>query len=720
MLKSQVLSSAYFFIASFLVIAGCSSMPSGSVPSVGTVNPPIVAQKPYVHTKFGEKREDPYFWLKQREDKDVLAYLNAENDYAAGIMAETQKTQEILYRELRARIKEADQTVPVRRGNYLYYFRTEKDKEYKIYGRKRNSELEPEELLLDVNEMAKGQSYYSVIEPVPNTDQEIIAYAVDNVGRRFYDIYFKDLKTGKILPDRIEKTTGDFVWANDNKTIFYTVQNPETLRAEKVFRYKLGSGEKPQQVYFEKDETFAIGIGKSISQNHLFIFIGSTLSSEVRFLDANQPEGQFQVFLPREKNHEYSLYDGGDRFYVLTNWQAKNFRLMEASIPKGRSVSIKSQWKEVIPHSPNRLIEDIRVFEKYIAVLEKEKALSTLSILSRESNYLRYSVPMKDPIYQISFGPNFEYKTEFVRYIYESMNTPISTFDLIVKTKETFLRKEVEILGGFKPELYESKRAWAKAKDGTLIPLSILIKKGTTMNGGNPLLLYGYGSYGYSMEAEFDRNIFSLIDRGFIYVIAHIRGGSEMGRKWYENGRQEYKKNTFLDFISAAEYLIKQKYTSPAHLYIEGRSAGGLLMGSVLNMRPDLFHGAIAEVPFVDALTTMLDDSIPLTTGEYDEWGNPNVEKYYQYIKSYSPYDNIKPQAYPNILVSTGLHDSQVQYWEPAKWVARLRMTKTDHNLLLLKTEMEEGHSGKTGRYQRLKDLAYNYAWYLKLEDGKR
>lgn len=698
------------------ILFACTSVPGPLANADDSLAPPVAARKPYTHVKFGDKREDPYFWLRERENPEVVTYLKNENAYTQAQMKSTESLQTTLFNELKSRMKETDQTAPYKDGAFMYYSRTVKGLEYRIHARKPVDVANaPEEVLLDVNKMAEAHSYYSLVAPTPSPSHEILAYAVDTVGRRFYDIYFKDLKTGEILRDKIEKTTGDFVWANDNRTLFYVTQDPETLRADKVFRYVLGSGLAPQQVYFEKDETFNVEILKSHTDQYLVLQIESTMTSEARILNADEPTGNFKVFLPRERGHEYSFFDGGDRFYILTNWKAQNFRLMSAPKTATMNFPPKSHWSDVIPHNSNRLIEDVFVFQNFIALLERDNGLTTLSILDRATGH-RAPVKMKDPIYVVSFGDNTEFHSEKFRFEYESMNTPPSVYDLDVKTGEMSLQKRLELLGAFRTDNYETKRLWAKGHDGVKIPLSVLMKKGTTQNGANPLLLYGYGSYGLSMDPYFSRNIFSLVDRGFIYVIAHVRGGSEMGRKWYEDGRQDKKKSSFKDFIAASEYLIKQKYTSPKHLYAEGGSAGGLLMGAVINMRPDLYNGVIASVPFVDVLTTMLDDSIPLTTGEYDEWGNPNEKKYYDYIKSYSPYDNIKPQAYPNLLVETGLHDSQVQYWEPAKWVARLRTGKTDRNLLLLRTEMEEGHGGKTGRYQQLKDLAFEYSWYLMLE----
>ena len=666
---------------------------------------------PHPHALHGDVREDDYFWMKERDTPEVLAYLRQENERTAEALKPVQRLESDLYREMRSRIKEDDSSVPVYDNGYYHYVRYQTGQEYPLHCRKKGTLEAPEEMILDENALAKGHSYYEVAEALPSPDQTKLAYAVDTVGRRIYNIYFKDLNTGATLSDKIEGVTDNFVWAADNKTVFFVRQDPETLRAYQLFRYELGSAAKPTLIFEEKDTTYTIGV--DISKNGKILFLASEKrdSSEWRYLDAHNPAGQWKIFLPRENNHEYSLLDGGDgSVYILTNWKAVNFRLMQAPL----AATDKAQWKEVIPANDKVLLDGADVYRDFIVLSERENGLTQLRVRDRASGRSRL-LKFPDPVYEVGGYSLPDYNSNYLRFNYQSLVRPPSVYDEDVKTEQRTLRKVREV-PGYNPELYESRRLWAKAKDGAMIPLSLLMKKGTPLNGANPLLLYGYGSYGLTTDVYFRSHALSLVDRGFVYALAHIRGGSEMGRNWYEQGRLQHKMNTFNDFITSAESLIAEKYTSSEHLHIMGGSAGGLLVGAVMNMRPELFKSVIAAVPFVDVLTSMLDETLPLTTGEYREWGDPRIKEEYMYMRQYSPYDNVARKNYPNLLVTTGYHDSQVQYWEPAKWVARLREMKTDNNLLLLYTELNAGHSGASGRFEALKTLAKEYAFILMLE----
>jgi oligopeptidase B len=564
--------------------------------------------------------------------------------------------------------------------------------------------------MLDVNQMAKGHTFFEVGSFGVSEDNRLLAYSVDTVSRRIYTIYIKDLTTGLALPDIISNTSGNLAWANDNKTLFYSTKD-ESLRADKIWKHRLGDEEGENLlVYNEKDATYNTFIYKSKSRKYLIIGSSSTLSDEYRFLDAETPDGEFTVFQPRQKGLEYSIAHYNDRFYIRTNYQAVNFRLMESSIEK----TGLENWKEVIPHREDVLLEDFDVFNGFLAIQERKNGMKTLRIFNGSD--IDYYLDFNEQAYTVTLGENAELATDIVRYNYTSLTTPMSVYDYNIKTRKSELKKMQEVVGGYNPEDYFTERLMATAEDGTKIPISIVYKKNIKKDGKDPLLLYGYGSYGYSMDPYFSSVRLSLLDRGFIYAIAHVRGGQEMGRKWYEDGKLLKKKNTFTDFIACGEFLVNKGYTDPGHLYAMGGSAGGLLIGAVINMRPDLFNGAIAAVPFVDVVTTMLDESIPLTTGEYDEWGNPNDSSYYRYMLSYSPYDNVAVTSYPALLVTTGLHDSQVQYWEPAKWVAKLRRTKTDKRPLYLWTNMDYGHGGASGRFERYHETALEYAFLLDLE----
>ena len=661
----------------------------------------------------GDVRVDNYFWLKERANPEVIAYLDAENTYTEKMMAPMQGMQEILFNEIKSRIKEEDESAPYKRGEYFYYYRYVEGGEYPIYARKKGSLGADEEIMLDVNQLAGDADYFSVRGFKVSRDDRIAAYGVDTQGRRFYDLHFLDLETGEALPDVIEDTTSNFQWANDSQTVLYGKQHPETLRSYRIYRHTLG-GRDDSLVYEEEDETNYLGVGKSLSGKFFYLVSSQTLSTEIRYLSADSPEDEPTVFLAREINHEYSVTDGGDRFYVISNDGAKNFRILEAPLDD----TSKEAWTEVVAHRDDALVEDIEVFEHFLVVTIVEKGLTQVEVIDRITGDI-YRMDFGEQVYTAYLNNNHEFNAEWFRYTYESMTTPESTYDFNMASKEHKQIKQQAVLGGFDHNNYQTERLFATARDGTQIPVSVVYRKGMKKNGTNPLYQYGYGSYGASMEPAFNASVLSLLDRGFIFAIAHIRGGSEMGREWYYDGRQLNKKNTFTDFIDVSKYLVDEGYTSPVHLYARGGSAGGLLMGAVVNMAPQFYNGVAAAVPFVDVITTMLDENIPLTSGEWDEWGNPEEKEYYDYMLSYSPYDNVRQMDYPNLLVTTGLHDSQVQYWEPAKWVAKLRELKTDDNLLLLKTDMAAGHSGKTGRFQRIEDTALYFSFFLTLEGIK-
>lgn len=672
------------------------------------------AQKiPHRHEIHGDVRIDNYFWMKERDSAPVLAFLKQENQLTAQSLKPYGDLERKLFTEMKSRMKEDDSSVPQEQGGFFYYSRFAKGKEYRIHARKKGSLEAAEQVILDENVMAEGHDYFQVSGAEVSESQRYLAFAVDTVGRRIYEIRFKDLETGEILKDKIDNATPSLAWAKDNKTLFFVRQDLETLRAHQLWRFELGSGQPPELVYEEKDTTYNIGVGASKTGEVIYLAIEKRDSSEWRILDGNKPRGTFEIFQPREMKHEYGLHDGGDRFYILTNWGAENFRVMVA--PK--NARSKKDWKEVVAGSKDVFLEGLEVFDKYVVVGERQNGLSRLRVMSRDSAKSRV-LTYPDDSYELTLDSLPDYHSKYLRFAYESMVQPPSVFDENLETGERVLRKQKEV-PGYNQALYETKRIWALAKDGTKIPVSILYKKGVKLDGNNPTLMYGYGSYGYSNSVNFWGSMFSLVDRGFVFAQAHIRGGSEMGRFWYEQGRLKNKMNTFTDFIACGEKLIADKYTSANHLHIMGGSAGGLLVGAVMNMRPDLFKSVSAAVPFVDVMTTMLDESIPLTTGEYNEWGDPRKKDEYDYMRQYSPYDNVEAKAYPAMLVTTGYHDSQVQYWEPAKWVAKLRELKTDKNLLLLYTEFEAGHGGASGRYEALKLLAKEMTFILMVEGIK-
>lgn len=656
----------------------------------------------------GDVRNDDYFWMRERDSAPVMEFLKQENAGVAEALKPVEALEKKLYSEMRGRIKEDDASVPVFDSGYFYYSRYQTGQEYELHCRKKGSLTAAEEILLDENVAAQGHTYFDVGATATSPDQRFLAYAVDTVGRRIYTLYFRDLVTGQTLSERIDSVTPNFVWCADNRTVFYTRQDPETLRSFQVYRYEFGG--PSELVYEEKDTTYNVHVDGGKDNQRLFMAITKRDSCEWRTLDSHRPRSAWQMFLPREDGHEFSLFEGGDRLYVLTNWQAQNFRLMEAP-PTATS---KSEWREVVAHSEKVYLEGVDVYAGKVVLSERENGLTQLRVLDRATGDKRL-LKFPDPAYEVAGQPLPDFNSAYLRFSYQSLVQPPSVYDEDFVSEKRDLRKVREV-PGYKPERYESRRLWATAKDGAQVPMSLLMKKGTELNGKNPLLLYGYGSYGLTTDIYFRSSVLSLIDRGFVFVLAHVRGGSEMGRQWYEQGRLQHKMNTFTDFVACGEKLVADKFTASEHLYMMGGSAGGLLMGAVMNLRPDLFNGVIAAVPFVDVLTTMLDESIPLTTGEYKEWGDPRIAEQYRWMRAYSPYDNIRAVRYPNLLVTTGYHDSQVQYWEPAKWVARLRETKTDKNLLLFYTELEAGHSGASGRFEALKTLAKEYVFLLLLE----
>mgnify|MGYP001124777915 CR=1 FL=1 len=703
--KQCVFLSAIVLLLSFIG-SGCSKINKEE----NMIKPPVAEKIKKELTLHGDMRIDNYYWLNERENPKVIEYLKAENEYKEAVMKHTETLQENLYNEIVARIKQTDMSVPFKTEGYYYYTRFEEGKEYPVYCRKKGTLEAEEEILLNVNEMAEGYGFYHVAGLTVSTNNNLIAFGVDTVSRRKYTIHFKNLTTGEILPDEIPNTAGQAAWANDNKTVFYSIKD-DSLRSYKIFKHILGSEvSADKEIFHEKDVTFSTYVYKCKSKKYLFIASDSTLSTEYQYLDVNKPDGKFKIIQPRERDLEYGVDHYKDKFYIRTNLDAKNFRLMETPVNK----TSKENWTEVIPHRKDVLLEGFEIFKNFLVVGERKNGLTQLRVIKWDSSEEHY-IDFGEETYMAYISNNPEFDTDLLRFGYTSLTTPRSTFDYDMNTREKKLLKQQEVVGDFNPDNYRAERLYATAKDGVKIPISLVYRKGLKKNGDNPLLLYGYGSYGASMNASFSSVRLSLLDRGFVYALAHIRGGQEMGRYWYEDGKLLKKKNTFTDFIACAEHLITEKFTSPSKLFTSGASAGGLLMGAVLNMRPDLFKGVIAGVPYVDVVTTMLDDSIPLTTGEYDEWGNPNNKEYYDYMLSYSPYDNVEAKDYPALLVTTGLHDSQVQYWEPAKWVAKLRELKTDDNILLLHTNMEAGHGGVSGRFRRYKETALEYAFMLDL-----
>ncbi|MCH9661377.1 MAG: S9 family peptidase [Bacteroidetes bacterium] len=702
----------YVSILSLIFAASCKEKEPSS-PSMEITPPKAdkIAKNLEMHE---DVRIDNYYWLNDKENPETIDYLERENDYYEKMTAHTKDFQKDLFEEMKSRIKEDDASVPYFYNGYYYITRFETGKDYPIYSRKKESLDAPEEILFNVNEMAEGHSYYNLRGINISPDNQWVAYGVDTLSRRKYTLYIKNLETGEQLSETIALTTGSSTWANDSNTLFYTRKDEQTLRSNKIFKHKKGQPADSDQLLFtEEDETFSTYIYKTKSHKYLAIGSFSTLTSEFRILDADTPDGEFTLFQERTRGLEYNISHFEDAFYIVTNKDgATNFKLMKTA----ENATSSDNWEEVIPHRNDVLLEEIDIFKEYLVIGERKNGLNEMRI-KRWDDTADYYLPFGNETYTVYPTTNIEFDTHILRYAYNSLTTPASVIDFNMQTKEKEVKKEVEVLGGkFNKDNYESKRVWATAEDGTKVPISMVYKKGLKQDGSNPLLLYAYGSYGSTVDPYFSTVRLSLLDRGFIYAIAHVRGGQYLGREWYENGKLLKKKNTFTDFVDASRFLVKEKYTSEKHLYASGGSAGGLLMGAIVNLAPDLYNGVVAAVPFVDVVTTMLDDSIPLTTGEYDEWGNPNDKESYDYMKSYSPYDNVEKKEYPNMLVTTGLHDSQVQYWEPAKWVAKLREYKKGKQLLLLHTNMDAGHGGASGRFEALKEVAMDYAFLLDME----
>ncbi len=681
------------------------TMPVATIPV--QAKPPIAKKIPKKMEMHGDVRIDNYYWMNERENPEVIAYLNAENSYREAMMKHTEGLQKKLFDEMVGRIKQNDQSLPYKDNGYYYYTRFEEAKQYPIYCRKKGTLDAPEEIMLNGNEMAKGYKYFRIGGAAVSSDNKILAYGVDTVSRRQFTVYFKNLETGELYSDKIYPTTGGCSWANDNKTVFYNQTNPVTLRSERVRKHRLGETGEDAEVYFEKEETFNCFAYKTKSEKYIVIGSSSTLSNEYRFVDAATPDAEFKVFQPREPKLEYSIDHYGDQFYIVTNFnEAKNFQLMTTPI----TATTKENWKTLIPNRSDVFISNIEIFKNHLVVSERKNGLMNLRIINNENKQEHY-LNFGEAAYVAYPSVNPDFETNTLRFSYQSMTTPNSTFDYNMDTKEKKLMKQQEVLGGFKSEDYTTERLYATAKDGTKVPISLVYKKGFKRNGQSPMLLYAYGSYGSSTDPTFNSTRLSLLDRGFVYAIAHIRGGQEMGRQWYEDGKMFKKKNTFTDYIDCAEFLIKNKYADKKKVFANGGSAGGLLMGAISNMRPDLWRGVVADVAFVDVVTTMLDETIPLTTGEFDEWGNPKNKDAYFYMKSYSPYDQVEQKKYPPMLITTGLHDSQVQYFEPTKWIAKLRDMKSDQKPLYLFCNMSTGHGGASGRFDALKDVAMKYAF---------
>jgi oligopeptidase B len=699
----------------FVAVVMCAAMMVSCVPSEPVA--PVAEKKPVELEMHGDVRVDDYYWLRERTNPAVLSYLEAENAYTEAVMAKNEALQEELYKELKDRIQPDESTVPALNDGYYYYKRFEGDLEYPIYCRKKGSVEAPEEIMLDVNQVAEGHDFTSVRGVRVSPDARLMAWALDTVGRRKYTVSFKDLETGEAMSDVIPEVTGNLVWANDSRTVFYTKQDPETLRSYQVFRHQLGTDPAEDVLVFEElDTTFSVYVSKTRSDRFILITSSQTLATEVHFLDADKPEGEFQVIAPRERGVEYHVSEVVDRFIIKTNLDAPNFRLMIAPVKfPGREY-----WREM-PIAPARddvFLQGVEVFSDFFVVTERENGLRRLRVIPADGGE-EFEVRFDEPAYVTWVDENHEFDTQVLRYGYSSLNTPETIYDLDLATHERTLMKQEQVLGGFDTANYTVERLMAPARDGVEVPISLVYRTGIERDGSNPALLYAYGSYGSSMEAWFRPDVVSLLDRGFVFAIGHIRGGQEMGRWWYEDGKLLKKKNTFTDFIDCGQFLVDQGFTSPDRLFARGGSAGGLLMGAVSNMAPELFAGIIANVPWVDVVTTMLDDDIPLTTAEFDEWGDPKQREYYDYMLSYSPYDNVEAKGYPAMLVTTALEDSQVQYFEPAKWVAKLRATKTDDNPLILKTELEAaGHGGVSGRFRKNHETALEYAFMLEVLAG--
>lgn len=686
-------------IVLILILTGCTTKEK--------IMPPIAKKVKKEIITHGHSRIDNYYWMNDREDPEVIAYLEAENAYKEAVLKHTDLLQQKLYDEIKDKIKQEDESVPYIKKGYYYYTRTVPETEYYLICRKKGSLAAEEEVILDVNKLAKGHEYYALGGSKVSPDNKIVAFGVDTVSRRKYTVYFKNLESGEVLDDAIPLTTGGITWANDNKTVYYVLKDDVTLRSMKIMKHILGTPiESDQVVFYEEDETFSTFIYKTKSEKYLIIGTESTLTSEYRYLDANTPDGEFKIIQSRQRGLEYSVDHFENDFYIRTNLNALNFKLVKTPV----TATEKENWLEVIPHREDIYFSDLSILKDYLVVTERKEGISRLRVLSWKGGE-EYTINFSEEVYTVRSNINLNFDTDVFRFSYTSMTTPYSVFDFNLKSKERKLLKQDEVLGGFNKDNYETKRIYAPAMDGTKIPISLVYKKGLKQNGENPTILYAYGSYGHTIDPSFRLSVLPLLDRGFVYAIAHIRGGQINGRAWYENGKLLKKMNTFTDFNDCGQFLIDEAYTSSEKIFAKGGSAGGLLMGACVNLKPNLYKGIIAHVPFVDVVTTMLDETIPLTTSEFDEWGNPKDEKYYHYMLSYSPYDKVEAKNYPAMLVTTGLHDSQVQYWEPAKWVAKLREMKTDDNLLVFHINMDFGHGGASGRFQWIKDTALEYAF---------
>jgi oligopeptidase B len=706
-----------------LTIACQNAEKESMTKKIAGVTPPIAEKKDTILEMHGHQRVDPYFWMRLSDEQKsaaqpdahtqkVLDFLNAENDYIQKVMAHTESFQEKLYNEMVGRIKQDDASVPYLKNGYWYYTRYSEGKEYPIYCRKKGNLEASEEILIDANERAEGHDYYNATALRISPDNKILAFAEDTLSRRIYNIRFKNLETGEMMPDLLTNAEPGGAWAKDNATFFYTTKNKVSLLSEKIWRHRLGnSAAKDELVYQEKDPSYYIGVYNSKSDDYIIIYNGSTLVNDYHILKADNPNGAFKQFIPRGTKHEYFIEHFENKFYIVTNWDATNFRLMETPV----SATAQSNWKEVVTHRPDVLLEGIEVFKDHLVLSERSNALNQLRIINQTNNNEHY-IAFEEEAYVAHASNNYEFDTDQLRFNYSSLTTPNSTIDYDMNNKTKEVKKVEEVVGGHDPSQYHTERMFATARDGARVPISLVYKKGSRKGSETPLLLYAYGSYGATIDPQFSATRLSLLDRGFTFAIAHIRGSQMMGRQWYEDGKMFKKKNTFNDYVDCARFLIDKEYTSSGHLYAMGGSAGGLLMGAVINQAPELFRGVIAAVPFVDVISTMMDETIPLTTNEFNEWGNPKNKDSYDYMLSYSPYDQVEAKDYPNLLVTTGLFDSQVQYWEPAKWVARLREKKTDDNILLLHTNMDAGHGGSSGRFKRFKETALQYAFMLDLE----
>lgn len=691
---SLILASAY---------APAADDASSSLPA-----PPVAKKAPKTTEINGRTMVDNYYWLRDKKNPEVKAYLEAENAYTDAVMKPTEGLQKKLYDEMLSRIKETDIEVPYKEGDYFYYSRTEAGKQYQIHCRKKGGMDAPEEVVLDVNEMAKGQKFMSLGAYNVSDDGNLLAYTTDNTGFRQYSLAVKDLRTGKLLPDHAERV-GSVVWANDNKTIFYTVEDDTTKRQYQVYRHTAGASGSDKLAYEEKDEKFDVYAAKTRSKAYIVLFSASHTTSEARYLPAGEPAAEWKVMQPRKQGVEYYPDHNGNFFYIRVNDTGRNFRLVKAPVTDPRS----QNWQEVVPHRANVMLEDTDFFKNYYVLSERENGLPQIRVTDLRSGESR-RIEFPEPAYASYGYTNREYDTSKFRYGYQSFITPRSVFEYDMASGKSTLLKQKEVPGGYDRTRYQVEQIYATASDGVKIPISVVYLKGAKLDGKGPLYLTGYGSYGYSIDIGFNSDLFSMVDRGVVAAVAHIRGGGEMGKAWHDDGRMMHKKNTFTDFVASAEYLVAQGYGSKDRLAIEGRSAGGLLMGAVLNMRPDLFHAALVGVPFVDVMNTMLDETLPLTVGEFEEWGNPKEKPAFDYMMTYSPYDNIEAKKYPNMLVRTSFNDSQVMYWEPAKYVAKMRAIRTDHNIMILKTNMDPaGHGGASGRYDRLHEKAFDYAYFL-------